>query len=129
MSTEKIYSVEKSLGVRLKEKRKAMGLTQEELGDKLKISKDYVSKIEKGTREPSEIVLQEINRFLQGGSPTVPTTGQGQSCGSCGILTRKQQILLELCADEVLLDEAIKHAEKEKLFLQMKEEMQRKKAA
>ena len=56
--------VDKKIGEQLKEKRKSLKMNQDEVAEILKISKDYVSKIEKGDREPSERVLVDIQAFI-----------------------------------------------------------------
>ncbi|PWT78610.1 MAG: hypothetical protein C5B59_01455 [Bacteroidetes bacterium] len=52
------------IGEKLREERKRRKLTQQQLGDLIKISKDYVSRIEKGERTPSAIVTAAIDDFL-----------------------------------------------------------------
>ncbi len=52
------------LGDRIKEKRKIKKLTQEKLAQRLTISASYLSQIEKGTRNPTYALLQEIGAVL-----------------------------------------------------------------
>lgn len=49
---------------KLKQVRKSEGLTQSQLGEKLMISGDYISKIESGKRDPSPIVGEKIVEYL-----------------------------------------------------------------
>lgn len=46
------------IGERLLKLRKSLNLSQKEFGDKLGISQNHVSQIEKGTREPSEQLIK-----------------------------------------------------------------------
>ena len=62
---------ENDLGKKLKAERKRRGITQGELARELMISGDYVSKLEKGTREPSPIVADKIVEYLSGNSQKV----------------------------------------------------------
>lgn len=50
----------KQLGSNIKELRKGMGLTQQELADKTGISKTYIGQIERGLVNPSVDKLQAI---------------------------------------------------------------------
>jgi len=52
------------LGVMLQELRKEKGLTQEELAEKCKTTKNYISKIENNT---SDIRLSTLTRIVQEG--------------------------------------------------------------
>ncbi len=63
---EKFDDVENNLGVRLKTYRKKQGMTQGDIANVLKISVDYVSKIEKGDREPNVHVKEKIVELLTG---------------------------------------------------------------
>lgn len=69
--------VENDLGVRLKAQRKALGLTQKDVGDMLKMSFAYISKIEKGQRVPEPRVRDAIEAWLsayaQQPSPASPS--------------------------------------------------------
>ena len=58
--------VDKKIGQLLKEKRKLLKLNQEQVANIFKVSKDYVSKIEKGDRQPSDRTLLDIHKFLEG---------------------------------------------------------------
>jgi transcriptional regulator with XRE-family HTH domain len=50
---------------RLKKLREEMGLTQEELGEAVGLSSEYISLLEAGKRTPSLIALNRISRFFQ----------------------------------------------------------------
>lgn len=59
----------KALGKRIQKRRKDLGLTQEELGDKVGISRAYMGYIEQGRYAPSLEVLEKIAKQLK--SPIV----------------------------------------------------------
>jgi len=61
---DKIDTVDKKIGKLVLLKRKELGLNQQQVADIIGISKDYVSKIEKGDREPSKLVKRGIDAFL-----------------------------------------------------------------
>ena len=50
----------KQIGVRLKELRKGKGLSQEELAEKVQTSANYLSHIERGTKNPTLDMLIKI---------------------------------------------------------------------
>lgn len=52
------------VGQRLAERRKALGISQEELADKLYVTRQAISKWENGMSLPSIDVLCEISRFF-----------------------------------------------------------------
>jgi DNA-binding XRE family transcriptional regulator len=54
----------KTLGRKIQKKRKEAGLTQEELGYKVGISRAYMGYIEQGRYAPSLEVLQKIAKSL-----------------------------------------------------------------
>ena len=113
----------------LEDVKKLLGFADDiQLARHLGKDKSTISKWRSAGEIPAR-AERELNKILLSSAPTVPTTGQGQSCGSCGTLTRKQQILLELCNEEVLLDEAIKHAEEKKLLKELLKERAEKEAA
>jgi len=68
-SIKKEDSVDIFSGSRLRQVRKIRGYTQEQLGGLLKISKDYVSRIEKGERNPGPHVMDAIKKFMEVGGP------------------------------------------------------------
>ncbi len=55
----------KALGKRIKIKREKAGLTQEELADKLGISRVYMGYLEQGRNTPSLELLQKLSRVLK----------------------------------------------------------------
>ena len=57
--------IKQRVGQKIKEARKAKGLTQEELGAKLGIDKPTVSKYENGKINPSLEVLSRIAQELE----------------------------------------------------------------
>ena len=52
-----------TLGVRIQEGRKAAGLSQEALGEKLQVSRQAVSKWESGVSEPSTANLLALSKL------------------------------------------------------------------
>jgi len=65
MSTEKEEKDDLLLGERLRSVRRQRNLNQQQVGEILEISKDYVSRIEKGERQPSPHLLKAINRWIE----------------------------------------------------------------
>jgi transcriptional regulator with XRE-family HTH domain len=55
----------RSLGLRLRQLREARKLTQEQLGEKAQLDQTYLSGIERGTRNPSVLVLGRIAAALK----------------------------------------------------------------
>lgn len=55
----------KVLGKRIQKRRKELELTQEELGDKVGISRAYMGYIEQGRYAPSLEVLEKIAKHLK----------------------------------------------------------------
>lgn len=55
----------KVLGKKIQKRRKEVGLTQEELGDKVGISRAYMGYIEQGRYAPSLEVIEKIARELK----------------------------------------------------------------
>lgn len=51
-------------GIRVKELRKSCGFTQEELAERVEVSKDYIGLIERGLRSPSLHVIEKIASSL-----------------------------------------------------------------
>jgi transcriptional regulator with XRE-family HTH domain len=62
-STLKVDQVNNS-SERFKEVRKALGLTQQELSDKLFLSRNYIAKIEIGIKRPTARVLNSLEALL-----------------------------------------------------------------
>ncbi len=55
----------KALGKKIKQRRKKLGLTQETLAHKIRISRVYMGYIEQGRYAPSLMVLEKIARVLK----------------------------------------------------------------
>jgi len=55
----------KVLGKKIQRKRNEIGLTQEELADKVGISRAYMGYIEQGRNAPSLEILSKIARILK----------------------------------------------------------------
>ena len=60
-----MYFDQKEFGKRLKEIRMAHGITQEKLAEKLNVSWDYISRMERGTRSCSIDLLIAISRYFE----------------------------------------------------------------
>ena len=69
MSTE-IYEFVELFSTKLKRLRKGRKLSQVELGKIIGISDDYISKIEKGDRNPKEWVVKKIQEWIDGAEKT-----------------------------------------------------------
>lgn len=54
-----------ALGKRVRDRRKAAKLTQEELAERAGLSANYVGEIERGERNPSALALIQIARGLE----------------------------------------------------------------
>jgi transcriptional regulator with XRE-family HTH domain len=54
----------KLLGARVREQRTALGLTQDQLAERVGTSNDEVSRIERGVREPRFATLERLSRAL-----------------------------------------------------------------
>lgn len=57
--------IRKAFGSRLRKIRLGMGLTQEELADKVGLHPTYIGQIERGVRNPSLINLEKISKALK----------------------------------------------------------------
>ncbi len=55
----------KQLGKRIQKRRKEIGLTQEQLADKIGVSRQYMGFIEQARNVPSVEVLEKIARNLK----------------------------------------------------------------
>lgn len=55
----------KQLGKKIQKRRKEIGLTQEELADKIGVSRQYMGFIEQARNVPSVEVLEKIARNLK----------------------------------------------------------------
>lgn len=56
--------VRKQIGARIQKVRKAAGFSQEELGHEASLDRTYISHVERGTRNPTVIVLFKIAKAL-----------------------------------------------------------------
>lgn len=54
---------QEGIGERLKQFRKSTGLSQQEMGEKTKISRSYIAHVEKGTIPSSEFIIKLFNAF------------------------------------------------------------------
>ena len=52
------------VGLNVRRFRKAAGLSQEELAHRARLDRTYVSGVERGVRNPTVLVLQELARVL-----------------------------------------------------------------
>jgi transcriptional regulator with XRE-family HTH domain len=57
--------VRKRLGSNIKRLRKEKGISQEELADLVGVHRTYESDIERGTRNPSILVLEKFGKALK----------------------------------------------------------------
>lgn len=64
-SMRKNAKLPKVLGKKIQRKRKESGLTQEELADKVGVSRAYMGYIEQGRNTPSLEVVEKIARALR----------------------------------------------------------------
>ena len=79
--------IDKHVGSRLRMRRKMLGMSQEKLGEALKITFQQVQKYEKGTNRISASRLQHISHILQvpvpfffEGAPHQPGQPRGVGC-------------------------------------------------
>ena len=56
--------IKKSFGKIVRKRRRALDLSQEELGDKAELNRGYISDIERGLRNPSLEVIDRIAKAL-----------------------------------------------------------------
>lgn len=75
-----------AVGVRLRERRRTVGLSQRELSKRCDLSPAYVSRIEEGDRSPSYSALVELARHL-GVTATWLLYGDGEH--TCPFCTRE----------------------------------------
>ena len=55
----------RDIGFRIREKRQAMGLSQEDLGEKADLHRTYIGAIERGERNISILNLRQIAKSLR----------------------------------------------------------------
>jgi DNA-binding XRE family transcriptional regulator len=65
MITESFHHLQQILAFNIKEKRKALGVTQEQLALDAEIDRTYVSQIERGIGNPSLLILVKIAYRLE----------------------------------------------------------------
>jgi transcriptional regulator with XRE-family HTH domain len=53
------------VGLNVQEARRERGLSQEELADRAAVHQTYLSGVERGTRNPTILILQKIARALK----------------------------------------------------------------
>ena len=61
----KVTQVKAKFGRKIQKRRKEMGITQEELADKLNLSRTHMGHIEQGRKSPSMEVLNKIAKALK----------------------------------------------------------------
>ena len=96
-----------TMGDRIKEIRKKNGLTQEQLAEKLDISVEYVSQIERGMKIPSmqifiklvEVLDISADYLLRDTVSTHGMYGDKQIASKLERLTPKQRVALEAIID------------------------------
>ena len=96
-----------TMGDRIKEIRKKRGLTQEQLAEKLDISVEYVSQIERGLKMPSmqmfiklvEVLNVSADYLLRDIVSTHDMYGNKQISSKLEKLTPKQRVALEAIID------------------------------
>jgi transcriptional regulator with XRE-family HTH domain len=64
MITEQLQHLQQTLAFNIKEKRKSIGVTQEQLALDAEIDRTYVSQIERGIGNPSLLILVKIAHRL-----------------------------------------------------------------
>ncbi len=62
---KELNDYKKILSHNLKEKRKAMGITQYQLAEMLEVEDKYISRLETGTSTPSFALLEKLSNILQ----------------------------------------------------------------
>jgi len=65
MITESLHHLQQTLAFNIKEKRKALAVTQEQLALDADIDRTYVSQIERGIGNPSLLILVKIAHRLE----------------------------------------------------------------
>lgn len=96
-----------TMGDRIKETRKLQGLTQEQLAEKVDISLEYISQIERGLKMPSmqvfiklvEILDVSADYILRDSISTRNLYGDKQIGSRLERLTPKQRVALEALID------------------------------
>ena len=65
MASDVLSKKDVAFGQRLKKYRGKVRLTQEELAEKVKVSRDFIALLETGRRRPSVKTMQKLARVLQ----------------------------------------------------------------
>ncbi len=60
-----VNQTKERLGKRIQKARKSMGFTQEELAEKIRISRTHMGHIEQGRKSPSIKVMTRISKVLR----------------------------------------------------------------
>jgi len=109
---------ENIFGESLKAARKARGMTLKEVAKKLKISFDYVSRIEKGERSPSDIVRSAIDEFISSDPPTPTRDPIRQAIDDELNVMDKSQLVgtLKYCVSVTSNSDESREAERTKIF-------------
>ena len=92
-----------TMGDRIKESRKKLGLTQEQLAEKIDVSLTYVSELERGLKMPSMQLFIKLIEVLDASADYLlkDTVSAGKAYGNSVItqkiekLTPKQRVALE----------------------------------
>ena len=96
-----------TMGDRIKETRKLRGLTQEQLAEKVDVTLEYISQIERGLKMPSmqvfiklvEILDVSSDYILRDSISTGNIYGDKKICSKLERLTPKQRAALEALID------------------------------
>lgn len=62
--SKELDAVKKKIGSRIRERREALGISQEELAFRTEITATYLSQLENGRRNPSLAVLYRLGKAL-----------------------------------------------------------------
>lgn len=65
MGSDVLSKKDVTFGQRLKKFRMEMKLTQEELAEKIRLSRDFIALLETGRRRPSVKTIQKLARILR----------------------------------------------------------------
>lgn len=77
MATSAEKRAQEKFGKSLRARRKAQGLTQNELSEKAELHRTYVSELERGLKEPGFHVLRKIVRALPGSADELLGLAEG----------------------------------------------------
>ena len=65
MTDLKSSSIQRKLGVKIRERRLDLGMTQDDLGEKTGLDRTYISGIERGLRNPALKNLGKLSKALK----------------------------------------------------------------